>query len=619
MVSSVRLGAALAVALTLGACGPKGPPVAVEAKHPKRTWIEAGSATPRPYVSPYETVSGCPTTLAQAESVDRVIERGCGPVRVTPDYRLEAGSLTIEAGARLEFEASAGLFIGYSHTARLEIRGEPDAPVVLTSASAAPTPGSWEGLRLFPAAAGSSLAHVELEYAGDRERSALYVEAPEVSVERMRLRDCAGTAVHVSGDGWLARYRGNTLSGLSSPVAMLITPASATAFEGDNEFPPGSRIHVLKGFIRRSGRWGDPGVPFIVTGVIDVAGADERATLEFAPGVELRFTEGAYINVGYYDPGELVAVGTAEKPIRFTAAQGASAWKGIKLYKRAVARFDHVEFERGGREIDRGVLFANGAARLSVVHSNFRDNLAGAVIYDPDVELEAFENNSFAGGARPLVISPRNLARVDPSNLFETGSVEVKAGTIREDTRWPRLEARVELLGDILVTNGATLTVEAGARLRVRDGFHLDIGELETRARRRAASSRDDDGPLRDGSGALVLAGTAARPISITGVSERRGTWGSVVVHGSARPCQLSHVALASAGGKSAIEVQAGATATLEEVSCARCVSPTLSWSCGATVHSSNITALDGTPAAIRSPTCAPGASTRSLERVGPQ
>ncbi len=628
MVSGVRLAAAFAHALPvlaasafLVACGPQGPPVAVEASHPMRTWIEAGSATPRPYVSPYEAVAGCPEALASPESVDRVIERGCGPVRVTADYRLDAGSLTIEPGARLEFEAGAGLFVGFQDKARLELRGEEGAPVVLTAADPEPKAGAWEGLRLFKGAAGSSLSHVEIEYAGDRERSGLYVAAPDVSVEHTSLRACAGTAVHVHGDGWLSRYHANTLRELSSPVAMLITPDSAAGFAGENSFPAGSRIHVLKGFFRRRGRWGNPGIPFIITGVIDVAGDAERAAvLEFEAGVELRFKENAYINVGYYDPGELIAVGRVDAPITFTSADAtqAGAWMGVKLWKRAVARFDHVVFEHGGRELDRGVLFANGGARLSVVHSTFRNNRAGAVLYGRDLFLEAFENNTFAQHERALVISPSNLGRVDASNLFEGGRVEVKAGSITRDTRWRPLEAPVELLGDILVTAGATLTIEAGTRLRVRDGFYLDVGEeLGALARKR---EDEDEHDILDVSGSLVMQGTPERPITMTGVAaERRGTWGSIVVHGSARSCSIEHVNIESAGGDAAIEVLAGASAQISHVSCARCVSPTLKWSCNANVRSEGLRALEGTPAAAASPTCSTGASSRSLERVGPQ
>ncbi len=626
MASGVRLAAALALpvlaaSVSLAACGPQGPPVAVEANHPMRTWIEAGSATPRPYVSPFEAVAGCPKTLERPEAVDRVIERGCGPVRVTAEYRLDAGSLTIEPGARLEFDAGAGLFVGFQKPARLEIRGEAGAPVVLTAADPQPKAGAWEGLRLFKGAEGSSLEHVEIEFAGHRERSALYVAAPEVSVEHTRLRASAGTAVHVHGDGWLSRYRANTLSELSSPVAMLITPDSAAGFAGENSFPVGARIHVLKGFFRRRGRWGNPGVPFIITGVIDVAGDEDRAAvLEFEAGVELRFKENAYINVGYYHPGELIAVGRVDAPITFTSAGGeeSGAWMGIKLWKRAVARFDHVVFERGGRELDRGVLFANGGARLSIVHSTFRGNRAGAVLYGRDLYLEAFENNTFADNERALVISPSNLERVDTSNLFEGGRVEVKAGSITRDTRWRALEVPVELMGDILVTSGATLTIEAGARLQVRDGFHLDVGEeLGTLARVR--EDEDEDEAL-DVSGALMMNGTPERPITMTGVVEdRRGTWSSIVIHGTARSSTIKHVNFANAGGNAAVEVLAGASAQLSHVSCARCVNPTLKWSCNANVRTEGLLALEGPPAAFESPTCSTGTSSRSLERIGPQ
>ncbi|HEY8375152.1 MAG TPA: hypothetical protein VIK91_01630, partial [Nannocystis sp.] len=49
-------------------------------------------------------VTACPRSLGGTETgVDRVISRDCGPVEVVEDYRFDGGTLTLEAGAILQF------------------------------------------------------------------------------------------------------------------------------------------------------------------------------------------------------------------------------------------------------------------------------------------------------------------------------------------------------------------------------------------------------------------------------------------------------------------------------------------------------------------------------------
>jgi hypothetical protein len=605
--------------LLASACERPGASGVNEATHPTRTWYQAGTDIPREVVSPYPVIHTCPTILDQVERINRVIGRACGPVKVTRGYRLDAGSLTLDAGTQLWFEPGAALIIGQEdEDASLHIRGTEARPVVLTMAEDARAPGAWEGVRLYSGATDSTLRHVVIEYAGHRERTALYIEATGVEVEHATLREIAGTGVHVSGEGRLARFDHNTLARVRSPVVMLMPPDSTAALGEHNTFPEGARIRLLRGIVRRGGRWPNLGIPYVVTDVIDIAGTDEESALvELAPGARLEFEANGYINVGYYNPGELRAIGTADAPIVFTAAgaREPGAWKGVMFYRHAVARLEHVVMEYGGRYVDRGVLFANGHAALSVEHVLFRHNLADAVLYDDELVIEAFANNQFESGARPLTLSPRVFGQIAASNHMAGGVITVKGGTVAHDTRWRALnEVPVELLGDIQISAGATLTVDPGTRVRIRDGVKIAVGEALAEG---AHKPRGHEHTL-DHSGALVMKGTAAAPILFHGQDAGRATWGPIVLRETARASTFQHVQFTDASGPAAIEVQDGASAHLESVSCARCAGAVVTWGCRAEVKHEQLKALEGTPASARPPTgCAPGVSSRQLERMG--
>ncbi len=71
-------------------------------------------------------VTECPRTLGGAEAqIDRVISKDCGPVTVVEDYRVDNGSLTLEAGATLQFKDGAALIVGASEPAKLLVAGTP--------------------------------------------------------------------------------------------------------------------------------------------------------------------------------------------------------------------------------------------------------------------------------------------------------------------------------------------------------------------------------------------------------------------------------------------------------------------------------------------------------------
>src|SRR5688572_7538907 len=86
----------------------------------------------------------------------------------------------------------------------------------------------------------------------------------------------------------------------------------------------GTRHSIVSG----NEQWLRAGNPHHVTATIVVA-----STLTLEPGVVVCFAPGTQLNIGgtpLQDTGELVAVGTAEQPIIFTAKDFTQAWGGIR-------------------------------------------------------------------------------------------------------------------------------------------------------------------------------------------------------------------------------------------------------------------------------------------------
>ncbi len=580
----MRLSPGLALVLVLPACEGGADEVVL----PEPGTVEPAAAPVEPSVStPRKAppITDCPQILDSPESGDRVIGSACGRVTVKKGYRVETGSLTIEAGVTLAFEPGAEMTVGYQKPGQLFVKGTRDKPVLFTSTELKAI-GAWRGLYLYEHADGSEIAGLHLEFGGEGIRGPVYVLADDVKIDDSVIRDTLDVPVHVSQKGRLISFSGNRLERVSSP-AMLLPPSSVPAVAADNVFPEGSVIHVLKGVVRERVRWANPGIPFVIGGLLEVAGEDDdvEALLELTPGTTLRFDEDAYINVGYYRPGALRAEGTAEAPIVFTAMERkqSGAWRGVNLYKNATASFAHATFEYGGRRVDSGVLFANSRAALSVADCKFLNNHGGVVLEGGDLRISEFARNTFEASIPSLQASAQAFGALGEGNVFPPDAqLRIEGGRIERDARWRDPGQAIEVTSPIWVQSEATLTIDAGVDLRVRDGFTLAIGEVY--------------------GGSVRIEGTAEAPVTIFGIHDRRGTWDAVRLHPRSTGNVIQHLRLRNAGGEAAVSVLGEADLKVEHLSCARCYSPALTWTCGARVVATEVSFQDGSPAGLSAP-----------------
>jgi len=577
----VRASAALLSLISL-ACSPpepEGAPVEANPNMPDRVHRAAPPARPE-----RASVVTCPTDLREPESIERVIGSDCGTVTVYPGYRVDGGSLTVEGGVTLAFMPGAELPVGFETPAVLRVRGTPAAPVRFTAVGPQRFAGAWKGVTLYEHADGSEIAGLEIEFAGTALRGAIHVRAEGVSMEGSTIRDCAGVGVHVTSQGRLVRFRGNRIERVSSPVVLVPAP-SAGALAADNVFPEGSFVHVLAGAVRDWSRW-EATVPLVIGGPVEVEARDDRmpARLELAPGSVLRFDDDAYINVGYDRRGVLIADAAGQAPIVLTSAtrKTSHAWRGVNLYKSSAAVLRNVTFEFGGQRTDRGVLYANSEASVTVEGCTFRDNGGALTIEGSQVKLEAFSGNRIERSHPAFDVTPQVLGQIGPNNQLDETTIRVDGGQIEKDALWQNLGVPLRLVGPVSIDRGATLTIQAGVRMVVEDGFTLGVGEFE--------------------GGSLRIEGSAEAPVAISGEGDRRGTWDAIRLYEKAHDNVIEHLHLRNAGGEGAINVAMGVALTIRDVSCTRCFSPTLTWACGAKVSAERVSAGAETPAATLPP-----------------
>ena len=258
-------------------------------------------------------VTECPKELKGRETVDRVIGKDCGTVKVTGTYNMDEATLVIEGGVTLAFDAGIAMHIGYYKPAKIIIKGTKDNPVTFTS-SGDKAAGVWKSLDLFKNASRSSITGLVLEYGGSK-GTGLLVEAEDVTIKDSTFRSIKDVGI-TAQKGAFADFSGNTFKDVGR-VAMKVSPRTAGMVGDGNTFDGDASVFILKGRLEEDATWKAIGAPFTLLGDIQISGKDgAQATLTIDAGNTLKFDGSAKIGVGYYAEAALKAVGTADKADR---------------------------------------------------------------------------------------------------------------------------------------------------------------------------------------------------------------------------------------------------------------------------------------------------------------
>ncbi len=249
-----------------------------------------------------------------------------------------------------------------------------------------------------------------------------------------------------------------TVAAFASALSAVTPTPTVTALPTATPLPTTPPAIVLVG----SNRWSAAQSPITLDRDLVLA---PNAELIIEPGVEVRLATAASI---YLDAGRLLAVGSAERPIRFTGATGAR-WGGIFARPGSFLALEHVEIRGGG--IGGTVLLAEEAGAVWRF-VRIADNGGGVIAYDALLRMENVEiagndvpygaalDISYVRGNGLTLIGNRiggnrlgdaaPMVRISSGNPREVLSMDVRGNLIRGGT--PNLALNVDtfMQGDIV-------------------------------------------------------------------------------------------------------------------------------------------------------------------------
>lgn len=258
-------------------------------------------------------------------------------------------------------------------------------------------------------------------------------------------------------------------------------------------------------------------------------------TITLQPGVKIVFSRDVDFNVSADQV--LLAQGTEQLPILFTGLLPERGyWKGLSFEGTSTAsRLDWVIIEYGGNTTaDRDAAGLKLSAdsrgvRVGVTHTIVREsqgwglNAGGTAVF-PQFEANTFTHNTLG----PAMLDAQVVGALDAASHFAGNTrdeVVVTNMAIANDSTWKAIDVPYFVSKRISLSTAA-LTLEPGVVLHMADGSGFDV----------------PDGSV------LTAAGTAEKPIVMTGVTKTRGAWKGLVFGSNDARNVLDHVKIDWAG-----------------------------------------------------------------------
>jgi hypothetical protein len=297
---------------------------------------------------------------------------------------------------------------------------------------------------------------------------------------------------------------------------------------------------IHEGEITGAETWTAEASPHVVKGDVNVR---DGAKLTIAPCALVQVVEASSINVAFPmtpNQGELVAVGTAEAPIRFEGREGAR-WSSIFVHAPGIAKLAYVTLDGGGGGDDgtgHSTIHARGDGErgrkpvLLVDHVTITGSRGAGIKVDHGGAFDRSSRDLVVKGSGannphhpyPLEVGEGAVDSIPTGTYTGNAKDEIliepevvaAGGGFQEDTtmhnRGVPYHVGEDRFGSLSVGNGnfdATLTIEAGVKILL----HRETG-----------IAIQSDG---DGTSAIRALGTAADPVIFTSAepTPKAGDW----------------------------------------------------------------------------------------------
>ena len=530
------------------------------------------------------TLAGSPYVLTYNLSVE-------GPERPV---------LTIEPGVVVKVAFAQLITIGQWDAGELRAIGTAEMPIVFTTVGEVTT-GVWRGMWFAPKSGGSRMENVVVEGSGYAGAFGLQVTGSAPILAGVTIRKCLYRGISVEAGG-APELSGCTVSGISSgdgagiyvaSGARLTVSDSVITFcqRGAITVEPGSELNGLNGMVlsgngedgirHRGGTlpanetWRGFGYPYyLVDGRLHVAGAG-APVLTVEPGVVVKVRDGNAITIGEGAPGELHAIGTAEKPVVFTTVGEvlAGKWTGLRFGPGSGgSRLGHTVVEGGGYAAAAGITVTGSAPVLKdvKVQKTFNRGVSVGVGGSPEITGSLITGTIGGDGTGIYVVSGGRLTLSDSRiTASSKGAITVEPGAelnglgglvlsgngedgvryqgwkIVKNETWWNFGYPYFLPSSSLEVEGPErpiLTIEPGVVVKVGDGREISIGM-------RAA-------------GELRAVGTKESPVVFTTAAPlAAGSWQGIVFGPESAGSRLEHAVVEGGGvaGTAGIRVSGSA------------------------------------------------------------
>lgn len=530
--------------------------------------------------------------------------------------------LSIQDGAVVRFERDARLEVGANAPGGLKVYGTQNEPIVFTADTSGPQPGFWQGIRFHNQTLvnDTSIEHARIEYAGENEYGAIYIDGWQKTVEVLMKN------VEIKNSLWAGlqlAHQGRLKVGSASITVNGTTVGDNGGFPivtdifGSHNLPRGefksnavNAVHIFEqgqghAIVGANTTWRNISIPYAISPTVYVEGSTSP-TLNIEPGVITLWESSAGLIVGQNAAGHLVAdanmrpegggewysrpegggewrVGKAELDLGVQLAEAISIEPGCALCGKNRA----IVFGAWNAAPDRGawagIRFGSKAgdkSRLSgvVVAYGGKDEDYSAGIYAETTE----------GGTAKIMVSNSMVYGAFRSGIELYGNAQLKpesTGNYFMNNGWP-MRMPPNLLGTIPTpqnflenTRNVVSTYSGGSSAEVtRSATWRNLGipylfeltayiggtarpvvTIEPGTQLLFARDASISVGTWNGTGSLVAVGQAGKPIKFTSDLNRPGAWGGITFTADAgKETRLENVLIEYATNGVSVEADLG-------------------------------------------------------------
>lgn len=223
--------------------------------------------------------------------------------------------LTIEAGTELQLGSQVDIDI--VDAGGLIAKGTETERIVFTSENRLTNQGYWKCLYFGDNDITNSIfENCDFSYGGGSAAypGMLYLNDTKISLVNCQFVGSGGPGIYLSDDAEFNAFDGNTVSESIGPVMQIPAQAAGTLTAlaaADNIKNYIEIIHSKA--MSSSNTWQNHRVPYLISSPFNI----ETVTWTIMPGVEIQL--GADVDLDVENGGAIIAVGTADYPIRFTS------------------------------------------------------------------------------------------------------------------------------------------------------------------------------------------------------------------------------------------------------------------------------------------------------------